>query len=269
MRRFVSLIVLVSTACAPVSATAPSTPRAPEAEPRPAPTVTLEPAAPPAEPPPIAAASEPPRVEGCRCPAGTDAAPQDGGAAAPEDHEDDPEFRARRARARMKVAAALAARLKRELPQHKPACDVVGSGPCSLRGDFNGDGARDEVALVRDGAGAGGLAFLWAGGGVELLGGGRRGVCWTATEVPDLDGTAAPASCPEEIDADLDWLAGWALRPREVGSEGPAFVGRVLHRMMRFKAADSVGDGVLLDGGDAAAILYWRREGWVLMDLGY
>ena len=261
----VALVALASVTCTPASVAPPPRPAESRVESDPKPTPAAKP-----EPPAIAAASEPPPAEACRCPA-TGAASQDEEAVSPEDEldDDDPERRARRARARKKIAAALASRLKQELPRHRPACDVAASGPCSLRGDFNGDGARDEVVLVRDEAGAGGLAFLWAGGGAELLGGGRRGVCWSATEVPDLDGTAAPPSCPEEIDADLDWLAAWDLRPREVGSEGPAFVGRVLHRTMRFQAADSVGDGVLIDGGDAAAILYWRREGWVLMDLGY
>lgn len=224
--------------------------------------VHAEPA--PVEPPPGAPTA-------CKCPAepGAEAATDESEAAEGREFDEDPDRRTRLARARKQIARSLATRLKKDLPGHKPACDVALSGPCALRGDFDGDGVRDDVVLVRDGKGAAGLAFVWGKGGTELLGGGLHGPCWTTTEVPDLDGAPAAEPCPVEIEADLDWLARWDLRPRGGGSDGPVLLGRMHGAEVRFPAAGAVGDGVLLDGGDAAAILYRRADGWTLMHLGY
>lgn len=260
MRRLAALALLAAPACSP----RPSAEPGPIAEPPPAPAAPPAPSPAPVEAP-VAAAPEPPAPEACKCP--PDASDDDDDAPDDAIDDDDPGARTRRARARKKLARTLAARVRAELPDHAPACDVALSGPCSVRGDFDGDGLGDDAVLVRDARRRGGLVFLWGKGGAELLGGGRRGRCWAVTEVPDADGTAAPAGCPEEIDVDFDWLARWDLRPREVRDDGPVLVHRAGRRASR--APGALGDGLLVDGGDSAAVLYRSEGGWTLMYLGY
>ncbi|MRG93415.1 hypothetical protein [Polyangium spumosum] len=167
------------------------------------------------------------------------------------------------------LPGALVARLRAELPEHHAACDVALSGPCAVRGDLDGDGAIDDVVLVRSRAGAGGIAILWGTGAAELLGGGRRGQWWTRTEVPDLGGRPDAPPRPTEIDADFGWLARWELRPRALRDGLPVLVGRIGPRIVESPAPGALGDGLLLDGGDAAAVLYRTRGGWTLMHLGF
>lgn len=272
MRLFAVLVALALTSCKkqPPESTAPA--------PSPPPPAQAEPPA--AAPEPIATTVEPPASEpvACKCPAdpgaGVPAAPASPSETAEAGElDDDPDRKARLARARKTIAKPLAARLAKELPGLKPACDVVLDGPCSVRGEFDGDALRDDVVLVRDDQGAAGLAFLWGKGGAEQLGAGRRGQCWARTELPyiaDEDGVTEPPPperCPEEIDGDLGWLHSWALRPREVQKDGPMLVDR--GRRRQFSAAGAVGDGLQVSGGDAAVMLYRRADGWVLMDLGF
>jgi hypothetical protein len=231
---------------------------------KPAPPPEPTPAEPIATPPPVARAeppAEPPaEPERCKCPGDAPAEP-------PTDDDEVDEFAdKRRARAKRKVPKALATRLSAALPEHRAACDVALSGPCALRGDLDGDGALDDVVLVRARDGAGGLAILWATGTTELLGGGRRGQCWTTTEVADLDGTSDVEPCPQEIDADLSWIAHWELRPRQV-KDGPVLTDP--GRRREWKAPGAVGDGLMLSGTDAAAALYRTAAGWTLMHLGF
>ena len=237
-------------------------------EPRPPLGVPRPPTGAPAEPP--AAAAPAPKGEEdtrCKCPAEASAAAS---AAAHEPVDDEgPDAQARGERARREISKALAAQLRAELPEHRAACDVALSGPCTVRGDIDGDGAPDEVVLVRSRAGAGGIAILWGKGGVELLGGGRRGQCWTRTEVPDVGEEAGARSCPEEMDADFGWLARWELRPRRLRKDVPILVGRIGGRSVEWVAPGALGDGLQLDGGDAAAVLYRTASGWTLMHLGF
>ncbi|MDI3290310.1 hypothetical protein [Polyangium sp. 15x6] len=164
---------------------------------------------------------------------------------------------------------ALTARLSAALPDHRAKCDGAMSGPCNLRGDLDGDGILDDVVFVQSRAGAGGIAILWGKGAVELLGGGRRGQSWTTTEVADVDGSQGATPSATEVDADLGWLARWELRPRKLRNDVPVLVGRIGGRTVESPAPGALGDGLLLDGGDAAAVLYRTADGWTLMHLGF
>lgn len=249
------LLALALCTCktAPPPEPKPAKPVAPVAKIEPPPAQpTAEPAAPPAEP------------EQCKCPADPVAAadpPDD-----PDDEfADEDDAKKRRARAKKKIAKPLAAKLTAAFPDHRPACDVALSGPCNLRGDLDGDGAPDDVVLVRSKDGAAGLAILYAAGPTELLGGGRRGACWTTTELEDLDGSNDVAPCPEEIDPNLAWISSWDLRPRQKDAAVLTDPGR----KRTYKAPGALGDGLQLGGSDAAAVLYRTATEWTLMGLGY
>jgi hypothetical protein len=264
------IVALLLTSFALAAPTLCACTPAPPPEPMPPSGVPRPPTAAPAEPP--AAAAPEPKVEEdtrCKCPAEASAAAEATADAAEPVDDEGPDAQARAARARRELPKALAAQLRAELPDHRAACDVALSGPCTVRGDIDGDGALDDVVLVRSRAGAGGIAILWGKGGVDLLGGGRRGQCWTRTEVPDLGDGPGATPCPEEIDADLGWLARWELRPRRLRNDVPILVGRLGARTLETQAPGAMGDGLQLDGGDAVAVLYRTESGWTLMHLGF
>lgn len=244
----------------------------PPPEPTPAASAAAPTTTPPADSPAAPPAAEPPpaQEERCKCPA--EPAPGEAVADEPAEaafDEEDPDAKQRRERATKKLPKPLAARLSAALPDVRAACDVALSGPCSLRGDFDGDGAPDDAVLVRGSSGAGGIALLWGTGAAELLGGGRRGACWTTTEVVDLDGTSDVEPCAEEIDADIAWIARWELRPRRLRDGRPVVTGKIGRRTVESPTPGAVGDALYLSGGDAAAVLYRAATGWILMHLGY
>ncbi|MDC0740640.1 hypothetical protein [Polyangium mundeleinium] len=183
--------------------------------------------------------------------------------------EKGPDAEERDAPPRREPPRELVTRLRSALPDHHVACDVARSSPCSVQGDLDGDGRLDDAVLVRSRAGALGIALLMATSPTDLLGGGRRGISWTKTEVADVGAAPEAAGPKEEIDADLGWIRRWELRPRKLRNGAPFFVGQIGKRIVESPAPGAVGDGLLLDGGDAAAILYRVPGGWTLMHLGY
>ena len=152
----------------------------------------------------------------------------------------------------------LDAAVRERLPEHRLACARVKRLPCRMLGDLDGDGAKDIVALVEpDGSRMLGLAVLWAHGGVDLLGAGRRGQKW----LMQRDGTAER----EPIPADLSTVGRWGVWSAD-GPEGArrGFVDRKRH----VRAAAVRGDGILLEGGDLApTIAYHDGKGWRLQYL--
>ncbi len=155
--------------------------------------------------------------------------------------------------------AGLEAAVRERLPEHRLACARVKRLPCRAVGDLDGDGARDTVALVEPaGSRMLGLAVLWAHGGADLLGAGRRGQKWLV----QMDDTAERDAIP----SDLSTLGRWAIWSAD-GPEGArrGFVDRKRH----FKAPGVRGDGILLDGGDSATIAYHDGKGWRLQYLGF
>ncbi|MDC3960511.1 hypothetical protein [Polyangium jinanense] len=260
------IVALLLTSFALAASTLCACKPAPPPEPRPSVGAPRPPAAAPAEPPAAAVAEPQDEADArCKCPAEPSVAAEVTVDAAADETVD----AERGARAQRELPKALAARLRAALPEHRAACDVARSGPCTLHGDLDGDGVLDDVVLVRSRAGAGGIAILWGKGAAELLGGGRRGQCWTRTEVPDVDGSPGATPCATEIDADLGWLARWELRPRKLRNDVPVLVGRIGGRTVESPAKGALGDGLLLDGGDAAAVLYRTADGWTLMHLGF
>jgi len=155
----------------------------------------------------------------------------------------------------------LEAEVRARLPEHRLACARVKRLPCRMLGDIDGDGAKDVVALVEpEGRRSLGLAVLWAHGGVDLLGAGRRGQRWLVQ--------SEEASERDAIPADLSTLARWGVWSAD-GPEGArrGFIDPPKKR--RFKAPAVRGDGILLDGGDSATIAYHDGKSWRLQYLGF
>ena len=247
-------------------------PPAPQPQPPIATTAAVPPE--PAPPPPIATAPEPPPADNDRCKCPTDPTPPDPADAnesvdEDEDEDEDEDAKARRARARKPLPKPLATRLRAALPDHRPACDVVATGPCFIHADFDGDARPDDAILVRNPDKAGGIAILWAHGGHDLLGAGRQ-QCWTTTELANLDGSPTAEPCSEPVDPDLTWISHWRLLTRHLTDDAPT-LSRSPGKPVKpgYSAPGALGDALLLDGGDAAAALYRTSTGWTLMHLGY
>lgn len=246
MRRLLTLVTLTALTCSPPPAAPPASPEpAPAPIAAPAPTPAPEPVAttPPCDPTPPADLER------------------------EADDPDDPDTKARRARAARELAKPLAAKLRTTLPAHRPACDVSLTGPCATRADLDGDARPDDVILVRSDRGEGGLAILWASGGAALLGAGQRCQQWTLTELPNLDGSPIPEPSLEEIPPDFSWLRRWAVFPRKLEGGAPVFIAP--NNKRRIAAGPALGDALLLDGGDAAVLVYRTSNGWTQLHLGF
>ena len=119
---------------------------------------------------------------------------------------------------------------------------------CSLSLDLDGDKSPETVSLLNV-AGQLGLRVAWGDGRSSELGAG------TKLEL-------GPGA--EEL-SDFNWLVQWRVAPRVKG----AFLVEVLRKPQRFPAPKALGDGIVIDGGDAAEILYWSAAGWRLLPLGF
>lgn len=120
---------------------------------------------------------------------------------------------------------------------------------CEQRVDLDGDGRLDRAFIsTSDGADVRLAVAL----------GGQRAVFIGGAEAPlqrtEYKGDAQAAA----VEPDFSWLVGWEPAKRD-GARG----------VRSFDAPDALGDGLWMTGGDAAAVLYLARSGWVLMHLGY
>jgi hypothetical protein len=141
------------------------------------------------------------------------------------------------------------------------ACERRPELPCTRDGDLDGDGQRDTVALVRPKDGVEiGLLISWGRGGTALLGAGEAGQTWRE----QVDESARTVAIP----TDLDWLARWDVWP----ADGPAdrrHGFRPPNKRRSYRAPAVRGDGLLVDGGDSAAVAYWDGARWRLHYLGF
>lgn len=151
-------------------------------------------------------------------------------------------------------------RLARWRPDLESACAARPRLACTRTGDLDGDGRPDEVALVRPRGGEQiGLAIAWGRGGGDVLGAGERGRVWRETHDESTRTAAVPT--------DFSWLTRWDVWL----ADGPPGKRRGLRdpRGRRFTLAGVIGDGLLLDGGDSAAVAYWDGQRWRLEYLGF
>jgi hypothetical protein len=181
-------------------------------------------------------------------------------AAAPVEAPEQPEPEPEPAQPDLTSPDTLEADLRARLPDHRLACPRIKRLPCKALGDLDGDGANDVVVLVEPaGKRSLGLAILWAHGGVDLLGAGRRGQRWLVQN----DETSER----ETIPADLSTLARWAVWSVDGPADDPR--GFIDPRKRRFKAPGVRGAGIMLDGGDSATVAYFDGKGWRLQHLGF
>ncbi|MBZ5715132.1 hypothetical protein [Nannocystis pusilla] len=203
---------------------------------------------PPPEPDPLAAT--PPPVESAPAPA---PAPAPEAAPAPASEPSPPA-------ASPEPTDPVLVRVVAWRPDLESACAAHTELACTREGDLDGDGKQDGVALVRPrGDTRVGLAIVWGRGGGDLLGAGEQGRTWRET----ADGSTSSAPIPD----DLDFLARWDVW-RADGPPGKRR-GFIDGKGRKFKVRGVVGDGLLVDGGDSAAVAFWDGEQWRLEYLGF
>ena len=125
---------------------------------------------------------------------------------------------------------------------------------CEHQLDLDGDGQLDRAFLTLTGEHTIRLAVALAGHAEELVGTEHPLV---QTEYKEAGSTAMP-------DPEFGWLVSWKVAQRE-GRELVLPTGA--HQ--RLATPEALGDALWMSGGDAAAVLYRSRTGWVLMQLGY
>jgi hypothetical protein len=137
-----------------------------------------------------------------------------------------------------------------ELTQEEEAevIDLIKRFPCSLSLDFDGDKRLEKVSIVNKKTKIG-LGIQWGNGRSSLLGAGKK-----LKLPPDAESIS-----------DFNWLMRWEPTMNTAGT----FSVDVLGRPHLFPAPDALGDGLVIDGGDAAVILYLSKVGWRLLELGF
>jgi hypothetical protein len=124
---------------------------------------------------------------------------------------------------------------------------------CAHALDFDGDGEPETVELA-DESGALALRVRFADGHEELVGA-------TPTRLTEIGEPEGPGDEPRTLEADWSWLVAWSPLSRE-GEE-------LVDGRRRFAAGGARGDGLLISGSDAAAMLVLTDAGWLVVELGY
>jgi hypothetical protein len=149
-------------------------------------------------------------------------------------------------------------------------CKALAASPCELTADLDGDGTPDRVVETRDETfQRAGIAVLWGGGAVSIIGAGASSrQLRTDVHADGVDLTWIP------VEDDLSFVTRWMIVPRSPdgfvapASAAPPPPGRTAadHSL---PAPAATGAGVWLDGGDAAEVLYWDGSGWRRLIVGF
>ncbi|MFO0636656.1 MAG: hypothetical protein U0168_27810 [Nannocystaceae bacterium] len=170
-------------------------------------------------------------------------------------------------------AAAIAslpldARLERwdaVLAHHRRDCSAFAARPCELVADFDADGKADRAVKLRERGGARrGIAIRWGSGGVSILGAGvatRQLHTDVHLEGVDLSWSA--------VEPDFDFIARWRVVPRSPSGFFRAGPRRAVGGGDESPAPEATGDGILIDSGDVAEVIYWDGVRWRVLVLGY
>jgi hypothetical protein len=131
--------------------------------------------------------------------------------------------------------------------------------PCEAKIDIDGDGKAEKVVRVRERRGSrDGIGVVWADGSVSVLGAGA--VVRTLMTDIHMDGVDESWGAFEESMTGL-------FACRRIARNGDGFGGGP--KRDPFPAISPTGDGIMLDGGDAAEIVYWDGKQWRQLILGF
>lgn len=234
----VSLAVVVGCrSSAPPPSTAPPTTAAPIADP-------AEPASPPEPPAPEPAAATAPEP-----------AADPSGMTPPA--IDDPQLAALPTDVRVPDLAALASTHRRDCKAFAPR------SPCELKLDLDGDGRLERTFKIRSTTDpdATGIAIAWADASVSIIAAGAASrQLWTDPYEGNVDLSW------HEVEPDLG-AEGWRVA-KPVG-DGYTVSRRGPNPSTQLFAPGRAGAGIWLDGTDAAEILYWDRERWRRLVVGF
>jgi hypothetical protein len=144
---------------------------------------------------------------------------------------------------------------------YRKDCEAFAASPCELTGDLDGNGVPEQIVAVRSKrSNHAGIAVLWDGGEVSIIGAGTPSR-QLRTDVY-VDGVEFEWSAVED---DLSFLTHWKLVPRR----NDGFVARVRKAERSLPAPGATGAGIWLDGGDAAEVLYWDGAAWRRLVVGF
>jgi hypothetical protein len=144
---------------------------------------------------------------------------------------------------------------------YRKDCKALAASPCELTGDLDGNGVPEQIVEVRSKRSKhAGIAVLWDGGGVSIIGAGTPSR-QLRTDVY-VDGVELEWSAVED---DLSFLTHWKIVQRRTDG----FVAHVLGDERSLPAPGATGAGIWLDGGDAAEVLYWDGGVWRRLVVGF
>lgn len=145
-------------------------------------------------------------------------------------------------------------------PRWEVACDAFAGEPCTLRGDFDGDGRIDEALKIRETTTKdAGIAVEWADGPVSVIVA-DCGIAVIDVDFDFVDGFDRPPLY--ELSwryalPDLAFLEGWRVMPDltgpHLGSDDPG----------RLPVPAALGDGIAFHG----SVLFFDGDGWRLLAL--
>lgn len=172
-----------------------------------------------------------------------------------------PSAASRQAPEKRALASPVASRLPKGIEK---SCYL---SPCEFEGDFDADGSRDTVLLVARGSRRG-LAIIWGSGAAPTIIGAAHAFRVIRFSEPRRD---SPRSAGRTANLDVDFAtlhSVYALSARTTDG------GRVLvdtrRHMFVYEVPGVRGDGLMLDGGDAAVALYRSGSGdWYFVNLGF
>lgn len=145
-------------------------------------------------------------------------------------------------------------------PRWEIACDAFAGEPCTLRGDFDGDGRIDEALKIRETTtGHAGVAVEWADSSVSLIAA-DSGTTIIDVDFDFVDGFDRPPLYELSWDYgrdDLAFLEGWRvmsdLSGPSLGSDDPG----------KIPVPAALGDGIRIHGH----VLFYDGDGWRLLAL--